>query len=379
MGSAVPLPGVTGTRRTLPPAPPQGGAGDRTGSEDPLREATRGAGPVTGSVGSGARVRWTGRHRFRSSRGLLVLTTGSPSPIPHHGAGPCVRRATTRRRLLRDRPVNCLTGRVQLRRGPGRRARRGRRRGRRPGARDLARGRAAPAAEVVPAAATVLFDGVHDVEGLTALLGAWSPADLPPAGDARSRSRSGTTVPTWPSSPTPGAPTSTAWSSGTARPTSSRSSAGSRPASPTWPASRTTSPYRGWRRRVRGCPPDPSPSPGPGGSTRPRRRAAGGCSGRPAARPLGPGPRPARAARARHPGQVRAGMTLHVLATGPLVTVQDRGRTGYAHLACRGPVPWTRRPPRSETGWSATGTTTPCSEVLLGGSPCAPVAGAGWR
>ena len=25
-------------------------------------------------------------------------------------------------------------------------------------------------------------------------------------------------------------------------------------------------------------------------------------------------------------------MTLHVLATGPLVTVQDRGRTGYAHL-----------------------------------------------
>lgn len=80
--------------------------------------------------------------------------------------------------------MNCLTGRVQLRRV-----------GRAAVLVEVddaaaalalatwARGRAAPAAEVVPAAATVLFDGVHDVEGLTALLGAWTPADLPPAGD----------------------------------------------------------------------------------------------------------------------------------------------------------------------------------------------------
>ena len=45
-----------------------------------------------------------------------------------------------------------------------------------------ARAHAVPAVEVVPAAETVLFDGVPDTEGLAALLGSWVPSDEPPTG-----------------------------------------------------------------------------------------------------------------------------------------------------------------------------------------------------
>lgn len=45
-----------------------------------------------------------------------------------------------------------------------------------------ARAHAVPAVEVVPAAETVLFDGVPDAEGLAALLGSWVPSDEPPTG-----------------------------------------------------------------------------------------------------------------------------------------------------------------------------------------------------
>ncbi|WP_395659158.1 allophanate hydrolase subunit 1 [Nocardioides sp.] len=45
-----------------------------------------------------------------------------------------------------------------------------------------ARAHAVPAVEVVPAAETVLFDGVPDTEGLAVLLGSWVPSDEPPTG-----------------------------------------------------------------------------------------------------------------------------------------------------------------------------------------------------
>lgn len=45
-----------------------------------------------------------------------------------------------------------------------------------------ARAHAVPAVEVVPAAETVLFDGVPDTDGLAALLGSWVPSDEPPTG-----------------------------------------------------------------------------------------------------------------------------------------------------------------------------------------------------
>ena len=44
------------------------------------------------------------------------------------------------------------------------------------------RGARVPAAEIVPAAATVLFDGVDDVDRLSGLLGSWTPGEDAPAG-----------------------------------------------------------------------------------------------------------------------------------------------------------------------------------------------------
>lgn len=46
-----------------------------------------------------------------------------------------------------------------------------------------ARSTGIPAAEVVPAARTVLFDGVVDLEALAARLASWSPTAEPPAGE----------------------------------------------------------------------------------------------------------------------------------------------------------------------------------------------------
>jgi len=82
-----------------------------------------------------------------------------------------------------DGSVNCLTGRVQLR--PVGRTAVLAEVGDAAAALALAtwaRGHAAPAGEVVPAAETVLFDDVRDVAGLVTLLDAWVPTDPPPAG-----------------------------------------------------------------------------------------------------------------------------------------------------------------------------------------------------
>jgi KipI family sensor histidine kinase inhibitor len=46
-----------------------------------------------------------------------------------------------------------------------------------------ARAARVPAVEIVPAAATVLFDDVGDVDGLEGLLDGWDPAGTPAAGD----------------------------------------------------------------------------------------------------------------------------------------------------------------------------------------------------
>lgn len=46
-----------------------------------------------------------------------------------------------------------------------------------------ARTRGVPAAEIVPGATTVLFDGVEDVNGLADLLRTWTPAATPPPGE----------------------------------------------------------------------------------------------------------------------------------------------------------------------------------------------------
>ena len=69
-----------------------------------------------------------------------------------------------------------------------------------------------------------------------------------------------------------------------------------------------------------------------------------------------------------------------MLDAGALTTVQDRGRPGLG--APRRParrVRWTRRRPRSPTGWSATGRTPRCSRSLLGGLQVRADAGRGSR
>jgi KipI family sensor histidine kinase inhibitor len=48
---------------------------------------------------------------------------------------------------------------------------------------SYARAARVPADEVVPGARTVLFDGVPDLEGLTALLGGWTPGAEPAPGE----------------------------------------------------------------------------------------------------------------------------------------------------------------------------------------------------
>jgi len=58
-------------------------------NEDPHCEATRGVGPVTGSVGSERRSGRGGRHAAPSARGPLgAHTIERPSPCSHSGTGP---------------------------------------------------------------------------------------------------------------------------------------------------------------------------------------------------------------------------------------------------------------------------------------------------
>ena len=123
---------------------------------------------------------------------------------------------------------------------------------------------------------------------------------------------------------------------GTPRSSSSPRSAGSRPGSPTWPGcptelavprldvAATAGAGRVGRRSpgtlVRGLPDRLA-------------RAAGGCSAAPTRVLWDPDAGRARAAGSRHPGPVRGrDERSHVVETGPLATVQDRGRLGLAHL-----------------------------------------------
>ena len=153
-------------------------------------------------------------------------------------------------------------------------------------------------------------------------------------------------------------------------------------ASPTCPGCRRSSPYPGWSRRARGCRPGRSAWPAAGAaSTRPRRRAGGGCSGRTDATLWDQDARPAGAAAARAPGWCSSrDDRLHVLATGPLVTVQDRGRPGLAHLgvaragALDAPGRRARQPDRRQRR-----RTPPCSRSCSAASSCAPTPAAGWR
>ena len=113
-----------------------------------------------------------------------------------------------------------------------------------------------------------------------------------------------------------------------------RRSAGSRRGSPTAPGCPTGSPSPGSTRRGPGSRPARSgwPARSPA-STRPARPGGWRLIGRTDPGPVGRGPRHPAPAGARDPGAVRGRVrALTVVDAGPLTTVQDPGRPGWAHL-----------------------------------------------
>ncbi len=195
-----------------------------------------------------------------------------------------------------------------------------------------ARAAGVDAVEVVPAAQTVLFDGVADRDALAALLRSWSPTGARPEGDL-------VEIPvTYDGADL--AYVAEAWGTDEAGVVARHGEieyvaafcgfapgfsylAGlpvrlsvprlesPRPSVPAGSVGLAGALVRGLSDVV----------PGWLAAPRPDRRTA-----------VGPGPRAAGAAAARDPGQVRGRMNLHVIEAGTLTTVQDRGRTGLAHL-----------------------------------------------
>ncbi len=115
----------------------------------------------------------------------------------------------------------------------------------------------------------------------------------------------------------------------------------------------------------------PRPSPAAGSSSAPRTS----CCGTPPGSPRRCSPRHARAVRPGGPDGTgdMTDRALSVVRAGALTTVQDRGRPGHAHLGVPAPAHWTARPPRSPTGWWATARTPPSWRPPSTAAPCDPV------
>ena len=273
-------------RRTLPTNSPLAEGWGSDGDEDPHGEATRRVGPVTGTAGSEEPFGGSGVTSPAKAEGLLMLI---PSGAPHlimgppdfrHHAGhdPCPLATPARDDRVNSAVSVGQTGHVHCRPvghhallvevdDAG-------------AARSLAawaREQEIAADEIVPAAETVLLDGVADPGAVREALTSWEPSvasgelelveipvtydgeDLAFVADRWGIERGGR---------------GRGARRGRVR---RRPSAGSRPASPTSRDCPRNARYRGWTRLGRRCRPARSGWPGPGRrSIRPPRPAAGG-------------------------------------------------------------------------------------------------------
>ena len=317
---------------------------------------------MTGTAGSESRCGRGGRHRFRLKaegpldahtikRALTLFGCSAAAARPAHSGQPGGRSQTE--------TANCGPSLGELVAAASRLARHWSRGalelrpcGRRAvlaevadsaAARSLAacaRAARVSADEVVPGARTVLFDGVPDAAALDRAAGRL---------DARGRARAGR------AGRGPGQSTTAPDLERRRRALGDRRRRRRGPAhrdrvrlgvlrvraraSPTWPGCRRSyavprldTPARQGPGRLGRAGRAPGAA-----STRPRRRAAGGCSAAPTARCGTPPASEPALLRARHPGEVRRRMTARSLTltvedAGALTTVQDRGRVGLAHL-----------------------------------------------
>ena len=195
-----------------------------------------------------------------------------------------------------------------------------------------ARSAGAAAVEVVPAATTVLFDGVEDRSALAGLIGSWAPTGARPEGElveipvTYDGADLAFVADAWGTD-------EAGWSPGTAEIEFVAAFCGFAPgfsylaglpeglAVPRLESPRPSVPAGSVGLAGTWCGVYPTASPG-----------GWRLLGRTDAALLGPDPGPAGAAGTGHPGEVRARMSLHVVNAGALTTVQDRGRFGLAHL-----------------------------------------------